>query len=708
MSPRSRPRSETFTARTGDETRRSKVVKPDSTHEYPSNMDQKLETRDRKTRARPPRVAIEGVTPEIDAGRFPIRRVVGESVTVGADIFADGHDQLAAVLQFRRAGDDGWQEVPMEEAVNDRWQAAFTVIELGLYEYTLQAWVDHFASWRSALAKKLAAGQDVGNELKEGENLVRETALRLSGGKADWLGERADLIGGRAAQAERSAIALATDLLAVMSSHADRSEATIYGRTLAVVVERERARFAAWYEMFPRSCANEPGRHATFKDCEARLPYVAAMGFDVVYFPPIHPIGLTHRKGKNNTPAAQPGDPGSPWGIGAAEGGHKAVHPDLGTLEDFERLVARAREYGIEIALDIAFQCSPDHPYVKEHPAWFRWRPDGTVQYAENPPKKYQDIYPLNFESDAWEELWEELKSVVLFWIDHGVSIFRVDNPHTKSFGFWEWLIREVRERHPEVIFLSEAFTRPKVMKYLAKGGFSQSYTYFTWRNTKEELTEYFTELTQSAVREYMRPNLFTNTPDILHEFLQAGGRPAFQIRLVLAATLGASYGIYGPPFELCEPRVIPGTEEYVDSEKYEIRYWDLDQPGSLREFVTRINQIRRDNPALHADHSLRFYPIDNEQLIFYGKSTEDSSNLVLVIVNLDPHHVQSGWVEVPIDEFGLDPQQPYQVHDLLGDARYLWHGSRNYVALDPHVLPAHILRVHRRLKTERDFDYFM
>jgi starch synthase (maltosyl-transferring) len=431
------------------------------------------------------------------------------------------------------------------------------------------------------------------------------------------------------------------------------------------------------------------------------------MGFDVLYLPPVHPIGSTFRKGRNNTPAAEPGDPGSPWAIGAAEGGHQAIHPALGTLDDFDRLVASAREHGIEIALDIAFQCSPDHPYVREHPEWFRRRPDGTIQYAENPPKKYQDIYPINFESEDAPALWEELKRVFLFWVAHGVTIFRVDNPHTKPFAFWEWVIGEVRRACPEAIFLSEAFSRPKIMRYLAKSGFSQSYTYFTWRNTKPELTEYFTELTQTAVKEYMRPNLFANTPDILHEYLQTGGRPAFQTRLVLAATLGASYGIYGPAFELCEGRAHPGTEEYVDSEKYQVRHWDLDHPASLRELVARINQARRDNPALHRDERLQFLPINNEQLIAYAKTTPALDNIVIVVVNLDPHHVQTGWVEVPVDALGLDTSVPYQVHDVLSDARYLWQGTHNYIALDPHACPAHLFRVRRRSRTDGDFDAF-
>jgi starch synthase (maltosyl-transferring) len=656
----------------------------------------------------PPRVLIERVAPEIDGGRFPIKRVVGATVTVAADIFAEGHDRLAAVLCFRTAGVTRWQEVAMQPLSDDRWQGQFTVPQLGAYEYTIVAWVDHFASWRSALAKKFDAGQDVASELLEGADLIRQAAARASGPQRAWLEAQAAVVGGTAEPATRVAAASAAELSACMARHPDRSRAATYASNLRIQVERERAAFGAWYEMFPRSCSAEPGRHGTFKDCEALLPYVAALGFDVLYLPPIHPIGRTHRKGPNNTPGAGPNDPGSPWAIGAPEGGHTAVHPALGTLDDFDRFVAKARDHAIEVALDLAFQCSPDHPYVHEHPEWFRRRPDGSVQYAENPPKKYQDIFPLNFETDHWQELWEELKRVVLFWIGHGVTIFRVDNPHTKPFAFWEWLIREVRRDHPEVIFLAEAFTRPKVMHNLAKSGFAQSYSYFTWRNTKREITAYFTELMHAETREYMRANLFANTPDILPEYLQFGGRAAFQIRLVLAATLAGNYGIYGPAFELCEARAVSGTEEYLDSEKYQLRHWDLDRPDSLRAFIARLNAIRRDNPALRYDDRLRFHPVDNEQLIAYGKTAPDLSSILLVVVNLDPHHTQSGWVELPLDPLGLDAGQPYQVHELLGDARYLWHGSRNYVAIDPQAAPAQIFRVRRRIRSERDFDYFM
>jgi starch synthase (maltosyl-transferring) len=475
-----------------------------------------------------------------------------------------------------------------------------------------------------------------------------------------------------------------------------------------VVVDRERAGFSAWYEMFPRSASEQSGRHGTFRDVEKRLPYVARMGFDVLYLPPIHPVGRIHRKGRNNSPHAEPNDPGSPWAIGSREGGHKAVHPELGTLDDFRRLVAAAKQHGIEVALDIAFQCAPDHPYVAEHPEWFRKRPDGTVQYAENPPKKYEDIYPFDFETDNWRELWNELESVFEFWIGQGVRIFRVDNPHTKPFCFWEWCIAKVKHQYPDAIFLSEAFTRPKLMYRLAKLGFTQSYTYFAWRNTKQELIEYFTELTQTDVAEFFRPNLWPNTPDILTEYMQVGGRPAFVSRCVLAATLGANYGIYGPAFELCvnQPRA-QGSEEYLNSEKYEIKNYDLDQPGGLAEFIARVNSIRRENPALQSDRRLRFHWVDNSSLLCYSKSTDDLSNVVVVVVNLDPHRTQSGWVELPVDDWRLDEEHAYQMHDLLSGGRYLWHGFRNYVELNPQIASAHIFRVRRRSRTEQDFECY-
>jgi starch synthase (maltosyl-transferring) len=656
------------------------------------------------------RVIIEELKPEIDGGRFPIKRVIGERVVVEADIFADGHDSISALLLYRKENDPEWTETPMEPLVNDRWRGSFVVVELGRYRYTVLAWVDQFKSWRRDLAKKSKAGQEVSVELLVGAQLITEASGRASEAKGKMMREWArTLQSTQLTEQAKVQLALSEEVLESMDKYPDRRFATTYPKELVAVVDREKACFSTWYEMFPRSCAPKPRHHGTFKDCEAHLPYFAAMGFDVLYFPPIHPIGHTHRKGRNNNPVANPDDPGTPWAIGSEKGGHKSIHPQLGSLEDFRSFVARAREYGIEIALDIAFQCSPDHPYVKEHPEWFRWRPDNTVQYAENPPKKYEDIYPFEFETSNWKQLWEELKSIVLFWIEQGVRIFRVDNPHTKPFRFWEWLIADIKKSYPDVIFLSEAFTRPKVMYQLAKLGFTQSYTYFAWRNTKRELTQYSTELTQTEVREYLRPNLWPNTPDILTEYLQFGGRSAFMARLVLAATLGVSYGIYGPAFELCEnhPKE-PGGEEYLDSEKYEIKNWDIARADSLKDFIARVNKVRRENPALRSNWSLRFHEVDNEQLICYSKRTDDLSNVVLVVVNLDPHHTQSGWVEFPLEELGIDPQKPYQMHDLLSDARYLWQGSRNYVELNPQIVPAHVFRMRRRVRTERDFDYYM
>jgi len=655
------------------------------------------------------RVVIEDVVPCVDGGRFAIKRTVGEEVVVECTAFADGHDLIDCRLRYRKDGNTLWSEVPMQAIGNDRWRGHFVVEELGRYAYTVTAWVDHFLSWRRDLGKWIEAGQDLAVAFQTGARLVEAAAARAQGADAARLATIARVLRDESDEGARRAAALGEELQMLMQRYPDRRFATTHTPELAVVVDRERARFSAWYEFFPRSCTDEPARHGRFADCEARLNAAAAMGFDVVYLPPIHPIGRTHRKGRNNAETAAPGDVGSPWAIGSAEGGHRAVHPELGTLEDFRRLVAAAARRGLEVALDLAFQCSPDHPYVREHPEWFLKRPDGSIQYAENPPKKYQDIYPLHFETDAWRALWDELTDVVFFWIEQGVRIFRVDNPHTKPFAFWEHLIGRVKARHPDVIFLSEAFTRPAVMYRLAKLGFTQSYTYFTWRNTKWELMQYFTELTQTPVREYFRPNLWPNTPDILNEYLQVGGRPAFIARLVLAATLGASYGIYGPAFELCEARARePGSEEYLDSEKYQIRVWPVDRPDSLRELIARVNRIRRENPALHHDRSLRFHDVDNDMLICYSKTSAAADNTIVCVVNLDPHHVQSGWVRLPLHEFGLDPHQPYQAHDLLSDARYLWSGERNYVELNPHVIPAHIFRLRRRVRSERDFDYYM
>jgi starch synthase (maltosyl-transferring) len=643
------------------------------------------------------RVVIEGVEPEVDGGRFAIKRTVGEEVRVRADIYADGHDLLGAMLLYRRAGESAWAEVPMRLDNNDRWEGRFRVEELGRYAYTIVAWVDAFRTWSADLQKRAQAGQDISVDVLIGAELARAAGARAHGVQAKKLAEAAARLKDGAKKDRDAVLGQAQDpeLTLLVNGNRDRAADARYEKELTVVVDPEKARFSAWYEMFPRSCTTDPKRHGTFRDCVDRLPYIAGMGFDVLYLPPIHPIGRAERKGKNNSTTPLPDDTGSPWAIGAKEGGHKAIHPQLGSLQDLKGLVTKAGELGIDVALDIAFQCAPDHPYVKEHREWFRERPDGTVQYAENPPKKYQDIYPFNFDTERTPELWEELKSVVVYWIAQGIHVFRVDNPHTKPFAFWEWLIGEVKREHPEVIFLSEAFTRPKVMYQLAKVGFTQSYTYFAWKNAAWEITEYFTELEEGGVLEYFRPNLWPNTPDILNEYLQKSGRPGFMTRLILAATLGASYGIYGPAFELGEGRAVrEGSEEYLDSEKYQIRVWDINNPNSLRDLITLMNRIRRASPALQQNAGLTFHPVDNAQLIAYSKVCEDPRDMILVVANLDPQHRQAGWVNLGLDALHLGSEESFQVHDLLTDAHYVWHGPRNFVDLNPVVLPAHVFKV--------------
>jgi starch synthase (maltosyl-transferring) len=644
------------------------------------------------------RVAIEHVVPEIDCGRFGIKRVVGETVVVEADVFADGHDQVACQILY-------WQDkkkvqaLPMKALGNDRWRAEFAVENLGRYQYTIEGWIDRFQTWHLDLAKRIAAGQDVHVELITGAELIDEAAAGAAREDAAYLRDWARRLRESKDLPDGATIAFEEKSLGIMQRNPVHHLGTRYEKELSVTVDREKARFSTWYEVFPRSCADEAGRHGTFRDCEKWLPYIAAMGFDVVYLPPVHPIGKSFRKGKNNSVEPLAGDVGSPWAIGSAEGGHTSIHAELGTLEDFKRFVAAAAKNGLEVALDIAFQCSPDHPWVRQQPEWFRKRPDGTIQYAENPPKKYQDIYPLDFESADSRALWEVLKGVFDFWITQGVRIFRVDNPHTKPFSFWEWVISAIKDRHPDVILLAEAFTRPHIMNRLAKLGFSQSYTYFTWRNTKQELTEYFTELAETEAFEYFRPNLWPNTPDILPEFLQLGGRPAFMIRLILAATLGSSYGIYGPAFELCENLPIErGSEEYLNSEKYELKQRDLDSAASLKDLITRINSIRKKTVALQANRNLRFRDCDNPSIICYSKATDDLSEVILVIVNLDYLQKQIGWVELDLESIGLDADQPFRVYDLLAEAEYLWRGARNYVELTPEIRPAHILRVQRQV----------
>ena len=650
------------------------------------------------------RVVVEGVTPQVDGGRFPIKRVVGEAVVVEADVFSDGHEAVACAVRWRRRGERRWNEERMSFLENDRWRAEFVVEELCPYEYTVVGWIDHFAGWQRDLRKKHDALQPVSVELLAGAELVAQLTRGTKGAARKELAKWID----RLEQTEPDPEAgLSEELAQLVDEHAQRTNETTYDQVFTISVGPPDARYSTWYELFPRSATTDPSRHGTFADVEDRLPYVKRMGFDVLYLPPIHPIGVTKRKGKNNSVVCEKGDVGSPWAIGSEDGGHTAIHPGLGSLADLERLVTRARSMGIEIAMDLAFQCSPDHPWVKEHPEWFKHRPDGTIQFAENPPKRYEDIYPLDFSGESWFELWSELKSVTQYWIDRGVRIFRVDNPHTKPFGFWQWLIGEIKKDRPDVIFLSESFTRPKVMYRLAKVGFDQSYTYFTWRNTKWEIEEYFTELTKTDAVDFFRPNLWPNTPDILPEYLQYGGRAAFMSRLVLAATLGASYGIYGPAYELClsEGRP-PDRHEYLDNEKYEIKASDLDEPSSLSEFIGHVNRIRHENAALHSDRSLRFHEVQNDNLVAYSKQAGD--NLIICVVNVDPHHAQSGMLRLPLHEFGMSWDESFQVHDLLTDARYVWNGEWNYVSLDPNSVPAHVFRIERRVAREQDFDYFM
>ena len=659
------------------------------------------------------RAVIDAVLPSVDGGRFAVKRIAGERFEVTAHCFTDGHDVLRVELQWWREGDTTVYETPMTLLNNDIWQGAFLPEVPGRYIYTVLAWVDGFASWRHELTRRVEE-DDIRIAVQVGALEVDAAAKRATGEDAQVLARLATEL--QQAAADRSvegtrlkAMALDASLETLASRYPDRRLEARYGAELSLVVDRPRARFSSWYELFPRSAGTELGKHGTFRDVEARLPAIQQMGFDVLYFPPIHPIGRVDRKGKNNALVTEPDDVGSPWAIGSDEGGHKAILPALGTPEDFRHLVAEAGKHGLEIALDIAFQCAPDHPYVKEHPGWFRWRPDGTVQYAENPPKKYQDIYPFNFECDDWQGLWTELKSVIDHWIGEGVTIFRVDNPHTKAFPFWEWCITEIKREHPEILFLAEAFTRPKVMHRLAKLGFSQSYTYFTWRNTKEELTAYFTELSQPPGHDYFRPNVWPNTPDILHEQLQSGEAPMFRLRLTLAATLAANYGIYGPAYELLEhlPRN-PGSEEYLDSEKYQLRTWNHDDRQSLAPFIARLNSIRNDNLALQTNATLRFLPVENNQLLAYAKASDDGTNVVVTVVNLDPHQTQSGWIGLTAESIGVAPGQSFQVHDLLSDQRFLWQGEWHYVQLDPQHTPAHVLRVRRRTRDENDFEYFL
>jgi starch synthase (maltosyl-transferring) len=629
------------------------------------------------------RLAIENVEPEVDGGLFPLKRTVGEVVTVEADILSDGHDLLAAELKWRAVDEKVWRSTRMRELGNDRWSAAFPLERVGRYEFVVEGWLDRFGSWRRDFGKKLDAGVLQRVDYQEGSKLIEAARKRT---KSD-LGLRLEAFLSRLDEAEDAkaagALLLDDELLLVMDELDDRPFALAL-EPRPVDSERLAARFSSWYELFPRSQTNDARRHGTFDDVIARLPAIRAMGFDTLYFPPVHPIGRAHRKGPNNTLEAGPDDPGSPYAIGSHEGGHDAIHSELGTLEDFHRLVAAAHDHGLEIALDFAIQCSPDHPWLKEHPGWFDWRPDGTIKYAENPPKKYQDIVNVDFyKDDAIPGLWVALRDVVLFWVKQGVKTFRVDNPHTKPFAFWEWMIGDVRAVHPDVIFLSEAFTRPKVMYRLAKIGFSQSYTYFTWRNGKQELTDYLTELTTTAPKDFFRPHFFVNTPDINPTFLHTSGRAGFRIRAVLAATLSGLFGVYSG-FELCEAQPVPGKEEYWESEKYEVKPRDWDAPGNIIADITLLNRLRRAYPALQTHLGVEFYKACNDNILYYGKRSPDGAEMILVAVSLDPHNPQSADFEAPLWEWGLGDHDSLDVEDLVAGARLQWHGKTQHLQLDP------------------------
>ncbi|MFD1095792.1 alpha-1,4-glucan--maltose-1-phosphate maltosyltransferase [Salegentibacter chungangensis] len=645
------------------------------------------------------RIVIEHVYPQIDCGKHPVKRIVNEPMKLSADIFGDGHDKLEAVLLYRKQKKKGgrdkkWNEIPMNFEENDHWTASLIPEETGYYEYTLEAWVDHYATWLSDLEKKMEAGQDIKLQLLIGAELMEKAKERATVGQKKKLEKWMTLLKDPKSEGRAIEQVFSKETAEMMYNTRDKKIATWYEKVLILKVERKRALFSAWYEFFPRSSSEHKGKHGTFKDSEKILPEIARMGFNVIYLPPIHPIGLSHRKGINNATEANPGDPGSPWAIGSKEGGHKAIHPELGSLEDFKSFVEKAHDLDMEIALDFAIQCSPDHPYVKAHPQWFKWRPDGTVQYAENPPKKYQDVLPVNFETEDWKNLWEELKSIVEYWIDKGIKIFRVDNPHTKSFVFWNWLIREINEKHDGIIFLAEAFTRPRVMEKLAKLGFTQSYTYFTWRNTKEDFIEYLTELSKSELREYFRPNFWPNTPDILPVSLEDQPESAFLIRIVLASTLSSNFGIYGPLFEFNLNEAYPGKEEYTRSEKYEIKNWDWHKSTKTKELITRLNLLRLENHALQTTWNIEFSETDNKMILCYSKIDEDSGNKLLIVVSLDPDHSQSGWVKMPVDLFKIKNPNSYNVHDLLNGSNYMWQNEWNYVELHPQSIPAHIFRI--------------
>lgn len=639
-------------------------------------------------------VIFNQVLPQIDEGQYSIKRCLLESVTVSANIFRLPEDVIFVDLLYRHEHETVWQRRAMAPLGNDRWEASFTVQKLGYYHYTLQAWISEFQRWRGLFEKKYRAKEKNTVEWQQGLMLLEARIAQYH------CTELIDVLNDLHAQKtfEQQAEMILSDKLAkLMEQFPDQKMINDYPKKLAVWVDRPKAGFSSWYEIFPRSCGPNAQTHGTFKDLINKLPYIAQMGFDVLYLPPIHPIGCNYRKGKNNTLTATPDDPGSPWAIGAAEGGHTAIHPQLGDFEDFAALIKAAQKHGIEVALDIALQCSPDHPFVHEHPEWFLHRPDGTIQYAENFPKKYQDIYPLHFHCDAWPSLWQACLDIFLFWINKGIKIFRIDNPHTKPFAFWAWLIPEIRQHYPDVLFLAEAFTRMQIMYQLAKIGFTQSYTYFTWRHTKEEITRYIRELNETELREYFRPNFWPNTPDILTHALQEGGRAHFMTRFILAATLSSNYGIYGPAYELCVSEGFSKeNEEYSNSEKYEIKHWPMNHPDSLAPLIGQINAIRQQNLALQEAGNIVFHETDNEQILCYSRVSRDRYNRLLIIVNLDPCHEQLGFIYLSLDalHFKKEAACRFQVKDLLNHETYTWANSKNYVALSAKKQQAHIFLI--------------
>jgi starch synthase (maltosyl-transferring) len=648
---------------------------------------------DARDAAAKPRLAIEKITPAVDEGRFVVKRVVGETVKVEADIFGDGHDPLAAALLYRAADDEAWQEAPMQLIVNDRWHGEFPLKRLGRHEYAVEAWRNPFQIFRYEFTKKHEAGLDLRLEIQEGINLVLDALDHASGLIKTRLQSLFDRLTAEQ-DPQRTEILLAPETAELMAK-ADQRPHRVRSQIIPVDAERTGASFASWYSIFPRSQSGDSHRHGTFNDVIGQLPRVAEMGFDVLYFTPIHPIGRKNRKGKNNTLNAGPDDPGSPYAIGSEDGGHDAIHPELGTLDDFRRLVDAAKDYGMEIALDLAIQASPDHPWLTSHPGWFDWRPDGTIRYAENPPKKYEDIVNVDFYAcDAVPSLWIELRDIVQKWVDNGVKLFRVDNPHTKPFPFWEWLIADIRSRHPDVVFLSEAFTKPKVMYRLAKIGFSQSYTYFTWRNAKWELEQYMREITTEEPKEFFRPHFFVNTHDINPDFLQNAPRQAYLIRAALAATLSGLWGVYNG-FELCEGRPDVKRKEYADSEKYEIRAWDHDRPGNIKGEIALLNRIRRENPALHSHLGLQLLPAWNDNIMFFEKTSAGRENALLIAISLDPYNAQEADVEIPLWSWNLPDHGTLDLEDLIGGQKFSWTGKIQRLRLDPHAgLPFAIWRV--------------